>query len=72
MHRHDLAVLDYMSDYVCCLYGAPGAYGAVTKIASVRNGINNYLAGFFPAEVHRDHTSHSISATFTGDGGHFS
>merc|ERR1719460_3104211 len=48
--EHDLAVLDYMSDYVCCLYGEPGAYGVVTKIATVRNGINNYLAGYFPAE----------------------
>lgn len=35
---------------VCCLYGEPGAYGVVTKIATVRNGINNYLAGYFPAE----------------------
>lgn len=43
--EHDLAVLDYMSDYICCLYGEPGGYGVVTKIASVRNGINNFLAG---------------------------
>jgi len=48
--EHDLAVLDYMSDYICCLYGAAGAYGVVTKIASVRNGINNFLAGYIPAE----------------------
>merc|ERR1719420_153296 len=54
--EHDLAVLDYMSDYVCCLYGEPGAYGVVTKIASVRNGINNFLAGFIPAENMRFRT----------------
>ena len=48
--EHDLAVLDAMSDYVCCLYGEAGAYGVVTKIASVRNGINNFLAGYIPAE----------------------
>merc|ERR1719238_1788443 len=48
--EHDLAVLDYMSDYVCCLYGEPGGYGVVTKIASARNGINNFLAGYIPAE----------------------
>tara|TARA_B110001452_G_scaffold98911_1_gene81896 strand:+ start:282 stop:2300 length:2019 start_codon:yes stop_codon:yes gene_type:complete len=48
--EHDLAVLDYMSDTVCCLYGEPGAFGVVTKIASVRNGINNFLAGYIPAE----------------------
>ena len=29
--EHDLAVLDYMSDYVCCLYGDAGGYGVVTK-----------------------------------------
>lgn len=46
--EHDLAVLDYMSDYICCLYGEPGAYGVVTKIAGVRNGINNFLAGYIP------------------------
>jgi len=39
--EHDLAVLDYMSDYVCCLYGEPGGYGVVTKIATVRDGIHS-------------------------------
>eukprot|EP00618_Florenciella_parvula_P024945 CAMPEP_0119492508 /NCGR_PEP_ID=MMETSP1344-20130328/17036_1 /TAXON_ID=236787 /ORGANISM="Florenciella parvula, Strain CCMP2471" /LENGTH=396 /DNA_ID=CAMNT_0007527847 /DNA_START=108 /DNA_END=1294 /DNA_ORIENTATION=- len=48
--EHDLAILDNMSDFVCCLYGEPGAYGVVTKRASVRNGINHYLAGYIPAE----------------------
>ena len=28
--EHDLSVLDYLSDFVCCLYGNPGAYGVVT------------------------------------------
>jgi ATP-binding cassette subfamily E protein 1 len=48
--EHDLAILDYMSDYIHCLYGEPGAYGVVTKRAGLRNGINNFLAGFIPAE----------------------
>jgi len=48
--EHDLAVLDYMSDFIHCLYGEPGCYGVVTKRAGVRNGINNFLAGFIPAE----------------------
>jgi len=48
--EHDLTVLDYISDYVCCLYGEASAYGVVTKVASVRNGINNFLAGYIPAE----------------------
>ena len=27
--EHDLSVLDYLSDFICCLYGKPGAYGAL-------------------------------------------
>eukprot|EP00792_Barthelona_sp_PAP020_P006307 TRINITY_DN2964_c0_g1_i2.p1 TRINITY_DN2964_c0_g1~~TRINITY_DN2964_c0_g1_i2.p1 ORF type:complete len:616 (+),score=181.83 TRINITY_DN2964_c0_g1_i2:33-1880(+) len=48
--EHDLAVLDYLSDYVQILYGTPAAYGVVTMPASVREGINHFLAGFLPAE----------------------
>ena len=38
MVEHDLSVLDYLSDYICCLYGVPGAYGVVTMPFSVREG----------------------------------
>lgn len=48
--EHDLAVLDYLSDYICCLYGTPSAYGVVTMPFSVREGINIFLAGFIPTE----------------------
>lgn len=48
--EHDLAVLDYLSDFICCLYGQPGAYGVVTMPFSVREGINIFLAGFVPTE----------------------
>lgn len=48
--EHDLAVLDYLSDYICCLYGTPSAYGVVTMPFSVREGINIFLAGFVPTE----------------------
>jgi ATP-binding cassette subfamily E protein 1 len=48
--EHDLSVLDYLSDYVCCLWGKPGAYGVVTMPFSVREGINIFLAGFIPTE----------------------
>ena len=37
--EHDLSVLDYLSDYICCLYGVPGAYGVVTLPSSVREGV---------------------------------
>jgi ATP-binding cassette subfamily E protein 1 len=48
--EHDLAVLDYLSDHVCCLYGQPGGYGVVTMPYSVREGINIFLGGYLPKE----------------------
>ena len=48
--EHDLSVLDYLSDFICCLYGKPGAYGVVTMPFGVREGINIFLAGFVPTE----------------------
>ena len=48
MVEHDLAVLDYLSDYVRVLYGSMGAYGVVTMPFAVRMGIYAFLAGFIP------------------------
>jgi ATP-binding cassette subfamily E protein 1 len=48
--EHDLAVLDYLSDFVCVLWGSPGGYGVVTLPFSVREGINIFLDGFVPTE----------------------
>jgi ATP-binding cassette, sub-family E, member 1 len=63
--EHDLSVLDYLSDFVCCLYGKPSIYGVVTMPYSVREGqqngsfllrcwhhagINIFLDGFIPTE----------------------
>ncbi|EAA34633.3 translation initiation factor RLI1 [Neurospora crassa OR74A] len=48
--EHDLSVLDYLSDYVCCLYGQPAVYGVVTLPHSVREGINIFLDGHIPTE----------------------
>ena len=48
--EHDLAVLDYLSDFICCLYGVPGAYGVVTMPFGVREGINIFLDGHIPTE----------------------
>lgn len=39
-----------MSDFVCVLYGQPGAYGVVTLPFTVREGINIFLDGFVPTE----------------------
>ncbi|GMF96600.1 unnamed protein product [Aspergillus oryzae] len=48
--EHDLAVLDYLSDFVCVLYGRPAVYGVVTLPSSVREGINIFLDGHIPTE----------------------
>lgn len=48
--EHDLSVLDYMSDHICCLYGKPAAYGVVTHPFTVRDGINIFLSGYIPTE----------------------
>lgn len=48
--EHDLSVLDYLSDYVCVLYGIPGIYGVVTLPYGVREGINVFLDGVVPTE----------------------
>ncbi|GJD10174.1 ABC transporter E family member 2 [Galdieria sulphuraria] len=66
--EHDLAVLDYLSDFICCLYGVPGAYGVVTMPFSVREGINVFLAGFVPTENLRfRETALSFKISETGD-----
>ncbi|XP_055912263.1 protein Pixie [Eupeodes corollae] len=54
--EHDLSVLDYLSDFICCLYGIPGCYGVVTMPFSVREGINIFLDGFVPTENMRFRT----------------
>eukprot|EP01118_Nematostelium_gracile_P013243 TRINITY_DN497_c0_g1_i1.p1 TRINITY_DN497_c0_g1~~TRINITY_DN497_c0_g1_i1.p1 ORF type:complete len:608 (+),score=180.75 TRINITY_DN497_c0_g1_i1:77-1900(+) len=66
--EHDLSVLDYLSDFICCLYGTPGAYGVVTLPFSVREGINIFLDGFVPTENLRFRTeSLSFKVTDSSD-----
>jgi ATP-binding cassette subfamily E protein 1 len=48
--EHDLAVLDYLSEYIHVLYGVPGVYGVVSSVKSSRNGINEFLSGFLKDE----------------------
>ena len=48
--EHDLSVLDYLSDFICVLYGMPSVYGVVTMPFSVREGINIFLDGMVPTE----------------------
>lgn len=48
--EHDITILDYLSDYICCLYGQSGAYGIVSPPFTCGEGINNYLDGFIPTD----------------------
>ncbi|MFW5896315.1 MAG: ribosome biogenesis/translation initiation ATPase RLI, partial [archaeon] len=48
--EHDLAVLDLLADSLHVAYGEPGAFGVITDPKSVRNGINEYLAGYLDNE----------------------
>lgn len=48
--EHDLAVLDYLSDFVHITYGQPAVFGVVSKPYGVRVGINTYLEGFIKEE----------------------
>lgn len=48
--EHDLAVLDYLSDYVHVIFGSKGVYGVISTRMSVRNGINQYLEGYLKSE----------------------
>lgn len=48
--EHDLSVLDYLSDFICVLYGRAALFGVVTLPQSVREGINIFLDGHIPTE----------------------
>ncbi len=48
--EHDLSILDYMSDFICCLYGKPTAYGVVSLPYGVKEGINVFLDGYLTKE----------------------
>ncbi len=48
--EHDLAILDYLSDYIHVLYGVGGAYGIVSGLKNSRVGINEFLDGYLKAE----------------------
>lgn len=48
--EHDLTILDYMSEYICIMYGTPGAFGIVSIPLSTANAINTYFEGYIPSE----------------------
>ncbi len=48
--EHDLAILDYMSDYIYIFFGEENTYGVSSSVKGTRNGINEYLNGFLKEE----------------------
>ncbi|MHA1835910.1 MAG: ribosome biogenesis/translation initiation ATPase RLI [Candidatus Odinarchaeia archaeon] len=48
--EHDLASLDFISDYTCVIFGTPGVYGIVSHPFGVKEGINIFLDGYLPDE----------------------
>ncbi|MBI2655211.1 ribosome biogenesis/translation initiation ATPase RLI [Candidatus Woesearchaeota archaeon] len=48
--EHDLVILDYICDLVHLMYGKEDAYGIVSGVKPVRNGINVYLGGYIKEE----------------------
>ncbi|ABW98138.1 rli1 (nucleomorph) [Hemiselmis andersenii] len=61
--EHDLAIIDYLSSFICCIYGKQGAYGVVTVPYTVKEGINIFLSGFIPSENLR-FRENSLNFTF--------
>lgn len=48
--EHDLAILDFMTDYIYLTYGEPRGYGIVSNSYSTRQAINTYLEGYIKQE----------------------
>lgn len=64
--EHDLALMDYLSDYVCVFYGIPGAFGISSVPYGTGEGINIFLEGESPCDNYRfrkDPISFRISET---------
>jgi ATP-binding cassette subfamily E protein 1 len=55
--EHDIAFLDYVTNYAQIIYGEPGVYGIVSGLYASRTGINALLDGYLPQENvrFRDH-----------------
>jgi len=68
--EHDLAIFDYLSDYVHVFYGTENAYGVVSGVKAARGGINEYLDGYLNGENtrFRDHAI-TFSLSSAGEAG---
>jgi len=48
--EHDLAILDYTSDFVQVMFGTKGGYGISSNKKTTKKGINEFLGGFLKEE----------------------
>lgn len=48
--EHDLTICDYITDFICILYGVSGVYGIVSHVHNTNAGLNLYLRGELPDE----------------------
>jgi len=48
--EHDLAILDYASDFIQIMFGTKAAYGVSSNKKTTKKGINEFLEGFLKEE----------------------
>ncbi len=65
--EHDLTILDYLAEQIVLLWGEPGAFGVLSSVKQVRNGINQYFQGFLTEENIR-FRPYEIKITITNPG----
>ncbi len=64
--EHDLAILDYLSDFVHVFFGQKQAYGVSSNKKTTKKGINEFLDGFLKEENIRIRT-YAITFSSTQD-----
>jgi ATP-binding cassette subfamily E protein 1 len=48
--EHDLSILDYVSDFVCIMFGKPGAFGVISTPHATGNAINMFFSGYIRSD----------------------
>lgn len=48
--EHDLSVLDYISDFLCLMYGEPSAFGVISTPTITSRAINMFFDGYIPVD----------------------
>ena len=64
--EHDLALVDYLCDYLHILFGKAHGYGVVSNVKSTNQAINEFLEGYLPDE-NLKFRDHEINFYYGGD-----